>query len=308
MTWSSEMKDPVVSVVVPFYNGERFLPEAVESVRNQTYEDWELILVDDGSKDGASSLAQSYANQDVRRIRCIDHPGHANRGSSATRNLGIASARGEYVAFLDADDVWEPNKLADQVALFRCFPAIGMVAGATTYWYSWMPGSQRADRCRVPGGPLDQVVEPPLLLSLLYPLGKGMSPSASNLAVRRDVLDRVGGFEDHFRGMYDDQALLVKLYLETATYVSSSNWDRYRRHPNSMTYGMSEQDYHAVRREFLRWFGNYLDTQGVDDKVVRRALERARWPYRRPQLAALRSALGRALARGRSLASQRRRT
>ncbi|MBA2318870.1 MAG: glycosyltransferase family 2 protein [Euzebyales bacterium] len=104
---------PAVSVVLIFYNDERFLPEAIESVLGQTYRDFELILADDGSTDGSTALARSYAQADPERVRYVEHPGHANHGISAARNLGIADVRGRFVAFLDSDDVWEPEKLAD---------------------------------------------------------------------------------------------------------------------------------------------------------------------------------------------------
>ena len=128
---------PLVSIVLIFYNEERFLPEAVESVLAQTFQSWELLLVDDGSKDGSSELAHAYARQDPTRIRYLEHPGHGNMGMSATRNLGINSARGVYLSFLDADDVWLPGKLEQQVALMRANPRAAMVVGLTEWWYGW---------------------------------------------------------------------------------------------------------------------------------------------------------------------------
>ncbi|HUG86498.1 MAG TPA: glycosyltransferase, partial [Euzebya sp.] len=96
---------PLVSVVVPFYNDGQFLEDAIDSVRAQAFEEWELLLVDDGSTDGSTRVARRAAADHSGRIRYLDHPGHANRGAPASRNRGIAMARGSYVAFLDADDV-----------------------------------------------------------------------------------------------------------------------------------------------------------------------------------------------------------
>ena len=92
---------PLVSVVMPFLDGIHFLPEAIDSVVTQTYPEWELLLVDDGSTDGSSALARDYARGRPDRIRYLEHAGHANRGKSTSRNLGIAQARGELLAFLD---------------------------------------------------------------------------------------------------------------------------------------------------------------------------------------------------------------
>ncbi|MBQ5832817.1 MAG: glycosyltransferase family 2 protein [Selenomonadales bacterium] len=89
-----------VSVIVPVYNAERFLPKAIESVLSQTYTDWELILVDDGSTDGSLGICETYANRD-RRIKVFSQENH---GVSSARNLGLGYARGAYVTFMDSDD------------------------------------------------------------------------------------------------------------------------------------------------------------------------------------------------------------
>ena len=107
----------LVSVVIIFFNEERFLAEAVASVYAQTFHDWELLLVDDGSSDRSSDIAKGYAERDPARVRYLEHPGHANRGASASRNVGVHAARGEWVAFLDGDDIWLPERLERSVAL-----------------------------------------------------------------------------------------------------------------------------------------------------------------------------------------------
>ena len=129
--------EPLVSCIIIFLNGEAFLAEAVQSVFAQTYTNWELLLVDDGSGDGSTQLAQHFAEQQPDRVRYLEHPRHQNRGMSATRNLGIHQARGEYVAFLDADDLWLPEKLEQQVAIMSRQPRAAMVYGRTLIWHSW---------------------------------------------------------------------------------------------------------------------------------------------------------------------------
>ena len=108
---------PLVSAIIIFLNERRFLQEAIESVFGQTYANWELLLVDDGSSDGSTEIAQRAAVTHGSRVRYLEHPGHANRGMSASRNLGWIEARGEWVAFLDGDDVWLPQKLERQISL-----------------------------------------------------------------------------------------------------------------------------------------------------------------------------------------------
>src|SRR5215212_3401935 len=128
---------PLVSAIVAFSDAERFIEEAIESVFAQTYDNWELLLVDDGSTDGSTRIALGYAERYPSKVRYLEHPGHQNRGTGASRNLGIEHAKGEYVAFLDADDVWLEHKLGQQVAVLNSHPEAGMLYGATHYWYTW---------------------------------------------------------------------------------------------------------------------------------------------------------------------------
>ena len=126
---------PLVSVVVPVYRAERFLDEAIASVRAQRYSEWELLLVDDGGDDGSAAIAKAHVARDPHRVRLLSHPNGENRGASASRNLAIRHARGTYVALLDADDVWLPEKLEAQVALMEANPDVGMLYGNSLYWY-----------------------------------------------------------------------------------------------------------------------------------------------------------------------------
>ena len=130
MTTPSKMNaaPPLVSVVVIFLNAERFLRDAVASVFAQTYDRWELLLVDDGSTDAGGKIAERFALEHPDQVRYLDHPGHENRGMSASRNLGIRAARGDFIAFLDADDVWLPGKLTEQLALAAVYPDAGMIS------------------------------------------------------------------------------------------------------------------------------------------------------------------------------------
>src|SRR5919199_4729628 len=97
---------PSISVIIIFLNEEKFIQEAIESVFAQTYDRWELLLVDDGSTDDSTRIALQYAAQFPDKVRYLEHPDHLNRGASASRNLGISHANGDILAFLDSDDVW----------------------------------------------------------------------------------------------------------------------------------------------------------------------------------------------------------
>src|SRR5437773_4242914 len=95
---------PLVSVIIIFLNAEKFIEEAIESVLAQTYDHWELLLVDDGSIDSSTEIALRYAEQYPGKVNYLEHEGHQNRGMSASCNLGIRNTKGEYIAFLDVDD------------------------------------------------------------------------------------------------------------------------------------------------------------------------------------------------------------
>ena len=145
------MSPPVVSIVTIFFNAVRFLEDAVASVLAQTYERWELLLVDDGSTDGSSEIGRTLAARHLDRVRYLEHPDHANRGMSASRNLGIRHGRGDLVALLDADDVWEPEKLTRQVALLEAHSEVDLVYGAPLYWFGWTRDAAAAGRGLVSG-------------------------------------------------------------------------------------------------------------------------------------------------------------
>lgn len=111
-----EIQDRLVSIIVPVYNAGIYIEETIAMVRNQTYENWELILVDDCSKDDGRKKIQSLSSGD-ERIRLIAKP--VNEGAARARNTGINAARGRYIAFLDADDIWLPDKLEKELSFME---------------------------------------------------------------------------------------------------------------------------------------------------------------------------------------------
>ncbi len=116
------MSNPFVSIVLATRDYGRFLPQAIDSVLSQTFTNWELIIIDDGSKDHTLSIVQNYLNRDSR-IRYFRTEG---LGQPRAKNLGIGYCRGEYIAFIDGDDCWKPTKLEKQIPLFNT-PSIGVV-------------------------------------------------------------------------------------------------------------------------------------------------------------------------------------
>jgi glycosyltransferase involved in cell wall biosynthesis len=159
-----------ISCVIPAYNAERYLREAAESALRQSLPPCEIVIVDDGSTDGTADLAATLGNP-IRLIR------QARRGAAAARNAAVAASTGELVAFLDADDIWEPDKLKLQMELFGSCSGPAIVSAHTRNF--WAEGlREQEDRLR------DQWVSRP-----------HASVNASSMLVSRPLFERIGGFD-----------------------------------------------------------------------------------------------------------------
>ena len=265
-----------MSVITIFLDEEPFLAEAIESVRAQTFPDWELLLVDDGSTDRSGAIARAYADADPGRVRCLSHPEGANQGMSASRNLGIENARGELIAFLDGDDVWLPDKLADQVAVLDEHPRAALAYGRTSIWYSWQPDSTLSDFYYSLGVEAGRVHDPPRLFNVLM-RNRAQTPTPCNAIVRRSLIDRIGGFADEFPGLFEDQVFFAKALLAAPAYVDGRTWARYRQHAGSCT-GREDRasDELDERLRFLEWVRRYVASHGGAPASARIALAFAR--------------------------------
>jgi glycosyltransferase involved in cell wall biosynthesis len=283
----SPIRDGMVSVVTPFLNPQpAFLREAIESVLAQSYPHWELLLVDDGSQGDSVALARQYAERHDGRIRYLHHEGHRNLGHSASRNLAFREAQGEYIALLDADDLWLPRKLEEQLAIMRSLPDVGSVYGKTLYWFSWTgrPEDQALDYLPALRVPLDSVMPAPRFLAHMV-RGAVTVPCTCSLLVRRSVLDESGGFEEAFTSLFGDQVFYTKIFLRASVYAAHQCWDWYRRHPESLCATVSSDDAVARRRAFLQWVRSYVLQAGADDGSVGKAVNRALWELDHPAAA-----------------------
>lgn len=164
------MANPLVSVIIPVYNGEPYLAEAIASVLAQTYRPLEVIVADDGSTDGSGQIAQQFP---VRYIQ------QSHSGPGATRNFGIEQARGELFAFLDADDVWTADKLISQTAALAARPELDAVLGQVEQFIS---------------PDLEDALPPALFAGL--PM-KGLHPGT--MLIKRAAFVRVGPFATHWQ-------------------------------------------------------------------------------------------------------------
>jgi glycosyltransferase involved in cell wall biosynthesis len=272
---------PLVSIITPIFDAERFLPEAVESVLAQTYPEWELLLVNDGSADRSGEIARRYAALYPARIRVLEHEGGRNRGLSASRNLGLRHAAGRYLTFLDADDVYLPHAIEREVAVLEARPEAAAVCGNLQFWYGWTgdPRDARRDfvsRLKVPTGVLHR---PPHLLVHALSAG-GRKPGISSVMVRRETVEAVGAFEEVFRDLGEDRVFWAKVSLNAPVFVTDVCLVKYRQHADSLcAKARREGKDFRTRQLYLDWLASYLADEGVDDPAVWRALDKSRRDY-----------------------------
>jgi glycosyltransferase involved in cell wall biosynthesis len=276
---------PIVSVITCFYNEETFLEETIQSVLAQTYTNWELLLIDDGSPDTSPAIAKRYTDAYPDKIIYLQHEQHANKGVCKSRNLGIVKSRGKFIAYLDADDVWLPDKLQNQLDIFTQHPEAAVLLEASSYWYSWQSAERK--NVLIPIGSTEQnkLYTPPQLMLQLYPLGKGAAPCPSGMMVRRSVHNHILFVEDFIgpTAVYEDQAFLAQLYLHENVFVSSACNNLYRQRQASQVSNVHRDGrYHRVRQYYLEWFGRYLKDHSIHNNQVDALLQKALLPYHHP--------------------------
>ena len=209
---------PAVSVVIPTYNRGPLLLEAVESVRAQTFDDWELIVADDGSTDGSLEAVEALGDPRVRVLR-LPHGGNV----SAVRNAGVAASRAEWVAFLDSDDAWLPGRLELQLAALRPTSARWSYGGAELMDPAGRPIPFRAGSYRAISGRIVREV-----------LTTEAAVSIGTLMVSRALLDEVGGFDESLRRRADHD-LALRLAARAEAVAVPATLARVREHPARMT-------------------------------------------------------------------------
>lgn len=259
----------LVSVVIPVLDAKEYLAEAVASVRAQTFADWELVLVDDGSRDGSAELAQEIASQDPTRIRFFTHGDHGTHGASASRNLGLSQARGEFLAFLDADDIWLPQKLGHQWQVLEMHPEAAMTFGRVRYFSGDPADGPGRDQVF---DPLHEGVYSPPELGIEFLRNADVYPCPSATLLRRAPLHTLGGFEESIRKVRTDLAVWMKLTTHFPVHADPTIVALYRQHSRSSVAEMlrDEPRYRLNELAYWDWLLGYLDPLPA---AIRRPLE-----------------------------------
>ena len=234
---------PAISVIVPVYQAEALLPQCVESVLAQTFSDWELLLIDDGSRDGSPALCDGYAARDPR-IRVFHKP---NGGVSTARNLGLEQATGPYIAFLDADDTFEPAALE---TLWYLREKAGADSAGCAHYNVTPDGEQRTELL-LPAGIYE---ETGIREKILWPLaGDRLQPPVFNGFIWRFLFD-AAILRDNaitFEGAYlEDELFLMEYFANVHRLaVTDKPLYHYLENPASTTHRYM-RDYPAVFARF----------------------------------------------------------
>lgn len=228
----------LVSCVVPVFNGERYIEEAIDSILAQTYRPLQIVVVDDGSQDGTRAVLRGYREQ-------ITYVWQPRAGPSAARNRGLSTAAGEYLAFLDADDVWHPEKLARQMARFQARPELDLCL--TQVRNFWTPDLAEVEQ-RVRDQNLAVVITAWMLSSAL---------------ARRTLLQAVGQFDPQlFLGEDTDWFTRVAQHGAQIEVLPDFLVSR-RLHPNGVSLGVNTFN----RDELLQHLKAVVDKKRLADEA-----------------------------------------
>lgn len=273
-TSQKEYSNPLVSIIIPFYNREEFLGEAIESVLDQSEKNWELLLINDGSTDKSVEIVQGFVEKYPSKIRLFSHEQNENKGAHAARNLGIANSNGEYITFLDSDDVFFPDTLERELKAFAKNPQADAVCGTLECWHSWSKNVKNWEKDFTIDLVLEteKIYEPPDLLVHNLRAG-GRKPGMNCVMLKGDFAKDIGVFEEDCKYIWEDQIFWMKVSLYGKVYVMDATLAKYRQHPvsNSKIKSQNSQDI-PLMPTFLDWMEVYLQKHNIDNEEVWKAL------------------------------------
>ena len=256
---------PAISVIVPAYNAEKYIVSCVESVRKQTFQDWEMVIVDDGSKDKTRELCDQCAAND-ERIRVIHL--RKNAGVSNARNVGLSNAQGEYIAFLDADDCYEPHCLQTMWDIMKEADADTAACGHVYLW----PNGSKVTEISVPAGVYDELG---IREKIIYPLlGDRLTQPVFNGYIVRYLYSAeiIRKAKITFEGAYLEDELFVMEYFCNAKKLAATEEPLYQyfQNPSSAT--------HHYMADFMKVFSRFMERK--EALVARYQLNDARPQWR----------------------------
>jgi len=255
-----------VSIITPIYNGSKTLQETYESVIGQDHKDWEWILFDDGSNDNTQTIARKYSEEHPGKIFYYEHTDNKNFGTAYTRNRAIEKSQGEFIAFIDQDDIWYKERLTHQLGIIKNHKECAMIWSPALYWYEDRTFEQPVliDNIKINSG----IYKPGELVELfLNDLRSTPLPSAS--IIRRIYFDKVSGFEESVKGS-EDVVLWIKTGDKFDIYFDDKIIVKYRKHFDS-----------TLRREhrsgkmnewnliFYKWVIDFIKKSNYDKNILK---------------------------------------
>jgi glycosyltransferase involved in cell wall biosynthesis len=233
------MNGPLVTVIMAVYNGEQFVADALQSLMTQNYRPIEILVVDDGSTDATPEIVQSFS--------CVRYVRQANHGQAAARNRAIGLARGPYVAFLDADDLWPKHKLSTQVGYLESNPSVVCVLGRQEIMFDG--------------------IDPPTWMTRDLVFGDLGGVGLLSAVIRTDVLRELGGFNTSYRHA-EDRDLFVRLREKGLTTAVIPDVVLFRRF-----HGLNLTGSHHGKHPLLRSLKAKIDRSREEGDGSRRALQ-----------------------------------
>ncbi|MEP1034896.1 glycosyltransferase [Ekhidna sp.] len=207
---------PRVSVIIPVYNGENFISETINSVLKQSFKDFEIILVDDGSKDNTKKILESFSDQRLKVLHI------ENRGVSNARNVGYKESKADFLAFLDADDLWLPERLYETVAYLDAHIEVGLV-----HTHMAVIDENSKENGDVYAGKEGDILEDLLLWNGCC------IPAPSSILMRREVLENIGLFDTNL-STAADQEIFFRIANQYKIGMVSKVLGLYRIHGENM--------------------------------------------------------------------------
>jgi len=214
------MSNHSVSVIIPCYNSARFIKGTIDSVLGQTYQNYEILAIDDGSTDGTREILNGY----LPNIKILTHPNNSNLGVGASMNLGVRESKGDLIAFLDHDDLWQPNKLLEQAEIFDKYADVGLV-----YTNVFVIDEDGNELFEIYENGFRELNKPEKLLLKCYII------TVSSVTVRRRLFGEIGLFRTDIRDA--DHDMWLRMVERTKLFYLPKCLASYRKHPGQISSG-----------------------------------------------------------------------
>jgi glycosyltransferase involved in cell wall biosynthesis len=217
-----------VSVYIPTYNNARFLPECLDSILFQSFQDFDIVVADDGSQDGSNEILIDYQSRYPSKIRYLFHPGHGHKGFAPTCNLAIKHSQGKYIARNDSDDIWYPDKLEHQVSILEKYPDIDLVYSYAKYIDE--VGNELPGLCGI-----DVMNNENPMIRILF----SQQIPENTVIFRRNVIEKVGKYDESL--VYSDWDFIVRVFSHCKAFFIQKPLVKYRIHGGNQSKGIDPQ-------------------------------------------------------------------